>query len=183
MPLRPSDLKTEVTEAVALAAAMPPVDDLEEARRKRAANRRTEALALRMAGMTFEQIGERLSITADSAVELINRTISRVGNQVAEEMRELEGARLDRSQAAIWSKVLEGDLHAVDSFLKISARRSKLFGLDAPTQLNISYNVRQEMEQALANLERTVLGQSVVVSDVPYPSQDEAADYGDYHQV
>jgi len=174
MSTRPSDLKAEVTEALQLAAAAP-MDDLEEARRKRESVRRIEALSLRMAGMTYEQIGDRLGITTESAAVLIDRTISRVGNQVAEEMRLLEGARLDRSQAAIWSKVLEGDLKAVGMFLQISARRSKLFGLDAPTQLSISYNVRAEMENALAELEKTVLGHSVVVSDVPYPDPDLTA--------
>ena len=60
---------------------------------------------------------------------------------------------LDRAQAAIWGQVLAGDYRAVMVFLQISQRRAKLNGLDAPTSIVISPNVRIEMERALAELQ------------------------------
>ena len=131
---------------------------LEEKRKSVERSRRVEALSLRIAGLTYEQIADRLNISKDGARDLINRTLDRAENQVVQEMRDLEGARLDRSQAAIWSKVLEGDVKAVDSFLRISQRRARLFGLDAPTAINLNVGVRAEMEQALDNLQQVVLG-------------------------
>jgi hypothetical protein len=82
-------------------------------------------------------------------------------------MRALENARLDRAQTAIWSKVIAGDLASIDVFLRISQRRAKMNGLDEPTRVNLSINVRQEMEQALNQLESVVLGEATVVDADP----------------
>ena len=94
-------------------------------------------------------------------MDLVTRTLERAENLAAREMRELEGARLDRAQAAIWTQVLEGDVKAVESFLRISQRRAKLFGLDAPTAVNVNVGIRMEMEQALDQLQKVVLGKVV----------------------
>lgn len=130
--------------------------------------RRTAALSYKLAGLTYEQIADRLStegtvISEDGVRDLITRTLSRAENQGVGLLRELENARLDRAQAAIWPKVLEGDLGAVNTFLNISARRSRMNGLDAPTQLNISMGVKVEMEQALRQLEEVVLSNVIRV--------------------
>ena len=72
-------------------------------------------------------------------------------------MRELENARLDRAQAAIWSQVLAGDYRAVMVFLQISQRRAKLNGLDSSASVVVSTNARMEMERALADLQEMIL--------------------------
>ena len=118
---------------------------------------------MKLAGFSYEQISDRLEITENSVKDMISRTLSRAESQGATGLREIENARLDRAQAAVWTKVLEGDLHAVDVFLRISARRAKMNGFDAPTQINLSVNVKQEMEQALAQLESVVLGEVIVI--------------------
>jgi hypothetical protein len=43
--------------------------------------------------------------------------------------------RLDAMLRACWSKAIGGDMKAVDRVLKISERRSKLLGLDAPERV------------------------------------------------
>lgn len=126
--------------------------------------RRTEALALILAGLSYEQVAERLDISMRGVYDMVNRTLHNAENRVVEEMRNVENARLDRVQAAIWPKALKGDIKAVDAYLKISARRAKMNGLDAPTKVNLSLNVRTEMEQALNELEQVVLGE--VLPDV-----------------
>jgi DNA-binding transcriptional MerR regulator len=129
--------------------------------------RRQQALSLLMAGFSFEQIGARMDMSESTAKTLIGRLLSRVVNEAAEEMRALENARLDRAQTAIWSKVIAGDLASIDVFLRISQRRAKMNGLDEPTRVNLSINVRQEMEQALNQLESVVLGEATVVDADP----------------
>ena len=47
-------------------------------------------------------------------------------------LRELEVQRLDAMLGAVWDNVLQGDAGAVSTALKISERRSRLLGLDAP---------------------------------------------------
>jgi transposase len=128
-----------------------------DVRRKRQQTRRVEAMSLKLAGVSTAQIAERMGIAPDSVRKLINRTLATAENRAAEEMRELENARLDRAQAAIWSNVLAGDYGAVMVFLHISQRRAKLNGLDSPVSVVISPNVRGEMERALSELQQ-VLG-------------------------
>jgi hypothetical protein len=53
--------------------------------------------------------------------------------------------------------VLAGDSRAVLVFLQISRRRAKLNGLDSPTSVAISPNVRMEMERALVDLQEMIL--------------------------
>lgn len=130
-------------------------------RRKEQEARRIQAMSLRLAGLTYGQIGERLHIGAEAARMLVMRTLKEAEQAQVAEMRELENQRLDRMQASIWPKVLEGDLQAIDRALRISARRSAVNGLDAPKQFQIQANVRLEMEQALNELKEIVMNEVV----------------------
>ena len=82
--------------------------NLEDARRAQQRARRVEALSLKLAGVSTAQIAERMGIKPDTVRKLINRTLATAENRAAEEMRELENARLDRAQAAIWSRCWPG---------------------------------------------------------------------------
>lgn len=131
-------------------------------RRREQAQRRREALSLILAGLTYDQTAERLGVSSSAVERMVTATLERAENRQADELRTRENARLDRAQQAIWSKVLDGDLKAVDTFLRISARRSKMNGLDAPAKLDLNVSIRQEMEDALNTLEATVLQGEVV---------------------
>lgn len=63
-----------------------------------------------------------------------------------EEYVQIEVASLNAAQAAIWPKVLRGDSLAVERFVKLSERRSKLLGLDAPTQTEVRGEVAVSVE-------------------------------------
>lgn len=133
--------------------------------------RRTQALSLRLSGLSYEDIAKHLSISSVKAHQLVNETLERAENQSVDQMRELENSRLDRAQAAIWSSVLQGDLKAIDRFLRISQQRSKINGLEAPKKIDLSVGVKQEMQNALTELEELVIGE--VVQEV------EASDHDD----
>lgn len=136
------------------------LDETPAAKRRRELHqaRRAEALTLLLAGLSYEQIGERLGITKQGAIDMIGRSLDVAESRQVDEMRALENARLDRAQAAIWTKVLNGDTKAIDAFLKISQRRARLNGMDAPTKINLKVSVQAEMEAALNELENVVLG-------------------------
>lgn len=151
-----SDLPSEISEAAEGA-----VDRSASASKEMREARRIEAMSLKLAGASYEAIGERLGIAPQSVRALITRNLERADNRLVEEMRAIENARLDRAQAAIWKKVLDGDLDAVRTYLQISARRAKMNGLDAPQRIALSANVRVEMEQALDELKHVVLGEVV----------------------
>lgn len=119
-----------------------------------------QATMLRLAGLTYAQIGEKLGVSDDTARLAVKRHLDRAEVWSAAELRRVENARLDRAQAAIWAKVVGGDITAVHAFLRISERRARLNGLDAPTTVNLDRGVRMELEAALTELE-TVLGEVV----------------------
>lgn len=138
------------------------------AKQKEAA-RRAEALSLRLAGLSYEAIGDRLGISGQAAAQMIERAFDRAERQGVAQLRAEENARLDRAQMAIWGDVIKGDLKAIGTFLAISAARSKINGLYAPTQVQMSVSIRQDMEEALASLEELVL-----VTESPNPTAQKA---------
>lgn len=146
----------------------PPVSQRQATRKVQQESRRIEALSLKLAGLTYDQIADRLDCSRTAAREMVNRNLERADQREVENMRAVENARLDRAQAAIWSKVLDGDYKAIDSFLRISARRARVNGMDAPTKVDLSLSIRNEMEDALRSLEHMVLGEVIegeVISD------------------
>lgn len=139
--------------------------ELSRRRIERNDSRRAEALALLMAGLTHDQIAERLEVSRVDVTSIIARALADRPHTGVDEMRLIENARLDRAQAAIWTQVLEGNHKAVQSFLSISQRRSRLNGMDAPMQIEMSAHVRIEMQQALDELQEIVLGEAFEVRD------------------
>jgi hypothetical protein len=106
----------------------------------RGREREREALALRRRGMTFAAIGAELGFTEQAAHRAVQRALAKLAEESRKEavhLRTLELARLDALLEGVWSKAISGDVPAVGAVLKISERRAKLCGLDAP--------VRQEL--------------------------------------
>ncbi len=102
-----------------------------------AAERRQRAFALRLAGLTFEQIGVELGVSRQACHGLIARELARLNTQTENDagvLRQMEISRLDFLVRVTWVKAESGDLAAVDRLLKISERRSRLQGLDAPAR-------------------------------------------------
>jgi hypothetical protein len=106
------------------------------------AKRRANAIALRLAGMDYETIAQRLEYSsAGAASKDLCRTLRAYREEEeakVEEWRQLEGQRLDRLQAAAWAKAVKGDLKAIETVLKIISQRSKLLGLDMPVRTEVS---------------------------------------------
>lgn len=104
--------------------------------------RRAQAIALRMAGMDYATIAERLDYGSPQAAskDLFRalRSYREEEEAKVEEWRQLESQRLDRLQAAAWAKALKGDLKAIETVLKVISQRSKLLGLDMPLRTEVS---------------------------------------------
>lgn len=104
-------------------------------RRIEAAERRRQALRLRIRGASFDDIAEQVGLAGGkgSACRVVQEALAEIGREEAEELRALELYRLDELHRAVWSKALRGNLAAVDRVLKIMERRAKLCGLDEQT--------------------------------------------------
>jgi len=136
-----------------------------------------EALALRMAGLTYPQIAERIKADEVAVRLMVEAQVGRAVNRRAEDMRELENLRLDRLFAARWTDALKGDHNAVQDVLQISQARRRMNGLDEPKRIAIAANVRLEMQQALNELQSIVMGE-VVAEALTEGDRDEDDDDG-----
>lgn len=127
-------------------------------RRATTAERKKSALALRIGGLSFSAIGDKLGISKQAAHTLVVNALRDTNAQtaeVADELRRLELERLDTAQAAIWEAVLKGDVQAVDRFVRISKRRGELTGIDAPSKSEVKVteaDIDSAIEQELAKL-------------------------------
>jgi hypothetical protein len=122
-----------------------------------AEDRRVKAWELRLRGLTYRQIGTELGCSEPHAYKLVMRELRRLiakREELASDLIRLETERYDKWLAALADKVEKGDAIAVEKSLAISARRSKLLGLDAPQKREITGAnggpLRFSMEEAIA---------------------------------
>ena len=99
------------------------------------AERRVLALELRKAGGSYREIARQLGVDvhtahADVGAELAALRETAVGE--ATELRALELERLDGMTSGLWPRIQEGSAAAVSAGVRVSERRSRLLGLDAP---------------------------------------------------
>lgn len=124
--------------------------------------RMAKAVELRLAGRTYIEIARELRCTEGIAYQYVERSIANSNTAEAiDRLRNLENARLDKMQAALWPAVMEGSLDAIDRALKIAEKRIKLNDLNRHTPINLNVNVRAELLNTLEELQRVVLGEVV----------------------
>lgn len=113
-------------------------------RRIAAAERRRQALELRKAGATFREIADGLGYRSVSgAHKAVMKALTDIPVAAVEELRTLEGERLDAMQMNLWTRARGGDREAVEQVLKIMARRARLLGLDLPVGLDVTSGGRR----------------------------------------
>lgn len=107
-----------------------------ERNREAARKRMAQALQLRMGGATYDQIAQALKYAdragAKKAVTSALKDITKSG---AEDVRELELARLDRVLLAIWPECQKGSLNHIDRFIRLQHQRALLLGLYSPVKI------------------------------------------------
>lgn len=155
-----------------------------KAQQAKTAQRRAQAIALRLAGMDFDTIAERLGYSSRGAASKdmwrAVETNRLEEAQAVENLRDVEGQRLDRLQAAVWAKALKGDLKAVETVLKVIAQRSRLFGLDAPIRTEVTGPGGGAVELSTGTLEE--LNQLIAIAGQTSPeladtlAEDDGAD-------
>jgi hypothetical protein len=90
-------------------------------------------LELRLAGLSYADIGDRMGVSSPRAFQLVSGELARLNEkraETAEAVTRIELERLDRLLATVWEKAEAGDLAAIDRVLAIQQRRAKLQGLD-----------------------------------------------------
>jgi len=126
----------------------------------------TRALRMRMMGASYPEIARALGYTNhSSARHAVRRAMEDDHSEDAKQARELELRRLDRLLMAMWPKLVAETANSnpddltnldrltvtewmqlIDRYFKLQKARAELMGLDAPTEVDISYYVRQRAE-------------------------------------
>jgi hypothetical protein len=158
-PKRPRS-KAEESQANAIKGKRPPHPGESEI----IAERRMRALNLRKAGGSYRQIAQQLGVSLNTAWADVNAELLELREQTkadAAEVRDLELQRCDEMILGLWPAVRRGDPKAVSAAVRVSERRSKLLGLDAPSKSEISganggpvelLEVRESLARKLAGL-------------------------------
>lgn len=101
-----------------------------------------QALSLRQAGANYDQIARQMGYAnKGGAYKAVMRALNAAiqeRNKAAEDVLELELARLDTMQLGLWSDASKGRWLAVDRVLRIMERRAAYLGLDAPKRTEVS---------------------------------------------
>lgn len=137
------------------------------------------AVGLRRDCWTWQQIAEECGYADRGAAHhaVMGWLRANVGDQV-NELRILENERLDADETVLRSIIedpnldVKSRLRAIDTRTRLSGRRSRLNGMDAPAQVAISAGVQQQLQGALQSLREAVYGH--VVEEQPKASPRRA---------
>lgn len=118
------------------------------------------ALALRIAGATYEEVADELGYRdGNTARVAIERELGRWAQEKPEErerLRTLASARLDALLRSVWDKATDSadpeHLASVKVALSLVDRSVKLHGLDAPTEVVLHSPTEVEIEQWVARM-------------------------------
>lgn len=105
-----------------------------------------QAYTLRIAGHDWSAIASRVGYdSATVANRKVKHLIDKAHKAVTDDRRmeivELELARLDALQAAVWDSALSGDVRSVDSALKVMMHRARLLQLGEESQAATSRTI------------------------------------------
>jgi hypothetical protein len=118
--------------------------DAQPGKAEAAAERRVQALQLRMAGASYRAIGSRLGVSEAQAHRDVHAELTRLAEKAAdaaEQVRTLELERLDAMLLALWPQAKQANQGAIDRVLRLMERRAKLLGIDAPTRIDATLDV------------------------------------------
>lgn len=105
-----------------------------KAQRAATAERRTRAIAMRLAGADWDTVASQLGYSGrDAACKDVTRAMEAgLAKQThnAGLLRHQELLRLDRLQRGLWTRAVAGDHKCADTVLRIIQTRVKLLGLD-----------------------------------------------------
>jgi hypothetical protein len=97
--------------------------------------------AMRLQGLSLEEIGQAQEppISKVRVYKIITKALADTLTEPIEEMRRLEGKRLDELQGVFYERALNGDVFALDRVLSIMRQRARLFGLDLAQQVALNF--------------------------------------------
>jgi hypothetical protein len=105
--------------------------DAAAVRREINARRRAQALQMRREGATFDAIASRMGVTRGAARKMVAREVRSLSNESPpEERRLIHAEALMDLWRVLHGPASQGDMAAIDRFLRVEERLARLLGLD-----------------------------------------------------
>ena len=96
-----------------------------------AAIRRVRAVELLASGCTYQQVADELGyISRGTAYSVVAKALREQTAEAVADLRDLENARLDSLQHALWNAAMTGDVRSATAIVKIVQARVHLNGLE-----------------------------------------------------
>ena len=106
--------------------------------------RERQALELRKAGWSFQQIADHLGYEQPAgAYKAVKRALHKVIQEPAEELKALMLEQHRTMLKTLWPAVIARDYKAIDRAIRILAAISDLEGLNAPVKVDVRHIVAQ----------------------------------------
>lgn len=112
-----------------------------KAQRAATAERRSKAIAMKLAGATYEQIATALKYAGRGAActdvhRALEQSLAEV-HRDGEVLRHELVLQLEQVKRAMWPAMLKGDTKAAGEVIRAIDRIAKLMGADAPTRVEV----------------------------------------------
>ena len=108
-------------------------------RRVEAALKQRQALELRIAGRTWQEIADHVGYSNHSgAIAAVKSALSKTLQEPADELRALMKERYEKMIQVYWPSLIRGDISSGKLCLSTMAAERELLGLDAPTKVEYS---------------------------------------------
>lgn len=102
-----------------------------------ARDRALQAVDLRKQGLAFESIARKLGYNSRQAAhKAVTELLQETAAEGCEDLRQLELMRLDGLWETFYKQAVRGSPRAAYVCARLSERRSRLLGLDAPTKVD-----------------------------------------------
>ena len=150
--------------------------------------REIQAVELRKAGYTYQEVADALGWEhKSSAMRAVRRALARWGTESVHELRILELSRLDTITKKLWPRIVgrpprgddpgqPPDVDAMMAYLKVSARRARLVGLDASDEIDLFIHTDgdQQLTAASERVVHDIERFSAIVESIARESEQEA---------
>jgi hypothetical protein len=90
-----------------------------------------------VSGLSYAAISKALGLPLVTVYERIQAALKEIPREAREEVARMEHERLDKMHARLEGKASKGDPQAIAVQLRISERRCSMFGVDAPSKIEV----------------------------------------------
>ncbi len=128
-------------------------DGSKDQRKYEVAMRRSEALELRISGMSYRAIADAMHCADSTAYELVQSALREIPAQNVEILRTEHDQMIRMLMLKLKPRIDKGEPRAIEVAAKLLERLAKLWGLDAPTRQVMQVITESVVDEAIRELE------------------------------